>query len=132
MLGAISEGGAAPKPKLTDWQRREACRIRLRNLLEGGQEEAALDLLDEKPQAAKEADGAGRLPLHIAVSRVPELAEAVSVLVELHPAACLQPDPQSKGELPLHVALAKGHSDLCAPRLAAAAAATFFLVSRRR
>ena len=65
MAPAAAATGA--RSKLSDVERREVARLKLRNALKGGHADIALQLLDENPVAAKSMSLEGRLPLHIAM-----------------------------------------------------------------
>ena len=66
---------AAPPPpiasSLSNFERREAWRLGLRNALQDFDSDLVLDLLEQHPFLAKEAVDDGRLPLHLALDERP-------------------------------------------------------------
>ena len=90
------------------------CRIKLRNALESGDAQVAMQVLEQMPDMASEADAKGRLPLHHAVSYAAPspLDSVVTRLCQLHAPGARQPDPKNEDHLPLHVALLSGHADI--------------------
>ena len=112
-----AEQRAPPKSKLTDGERREAARLKLRNALQGGHADVAMGLLDENPAAAKAMDVDGRYPIHIALkertgAHIKDNIAVICMLGEMHPSACQAGDPERRGALPLHSALELGHDDI--------------------
>ena len=110
---------------LTDADRRDAGRLKLRNVLEGGHAADAVQLLDEDPSRANDPIGEdGRLPLHVALERKPipevgmsdactsENAAPICLLAKLHPKACQVGDKRRRSALPLHIALEMDHEDV--------------------
>ena len=105
-------GPAAPRTKLSDAERREVSRLRLRNALRDGHADVALQLLDENPQISKAMSIDGRLPLHIALEHGKANIGVICALGEMNPKAAMAGDPTNGGALPLHTALEKGHEDV--------------------
>lgn len=105
--------GAAPRSMLSDAERRDVSRLRLRNALQGGHADVALQLLDEQPNASKAMSIDGRLPLHIALEHGGKAnVGVICALGEMNPKAAMAGDPTNGGALPLHTALEKGHEDV--------------------
>ena len=103
----------APRSKLSDAERREVSRLRLRNALRDGHADVALQLLDENPQISKAMSIDGRLPLHIALEHGGKAnIGVICALGEMNPKAAMAGDPTNGGALPLHTALEKGHEDV--------------------
>lgn len=106
---------------LTDEERARAARLKLRNALQGGRAEIALEVLDGEYRATlKQADLCedGRLPLHVALDLKPDAlgvtanSAPISILGKLYPKAAKTGDPTRDKALPLHVALEMGHEDV--------------------
>ena len=84
MAPAAAATGA--RSKLSDVERREVARLKLRNALKGGHADIALQLLDENPVAAKSMSLEGRLPLHIAMEHSGKAnVGVICALTEMNP-----------------------------------------------
>ena len=110
-----------PQSTLTDEERARAARLKLRNALQDGRAEIALEVLDgESGATLKQADLCedGRLPLHVALDREPDAlgvtanSAPICILGKLHPKAAKTADPKRDKALPLHIALQMGHEDV--------------------